>query len=54
MDARAWSLEEGKEIGLDCVADGKVVLHLRGARLTPLEDEKSIANSDRHAGARLE
>ena len=54
MNARAWSSDEGKEVGLHCVADGKVALRLRGARLTPLENNKVIATSDRHAGARLE
>lgn len=54
MIARAWSSDDGNDVGLDCVADGKIVLRLRGARLTPLEDEKSIVTADRHAGARLE
>ena len=54
MNARAWSSNNGENVGLDCVADGKVVLRLRGARLTPLEDEKAILPINRHAGARLE
>ena len=54
MNARAWSSDDGKEVGLDCVTDGKVALRLRGARLTPLENNKVMATSDRHAGARLE
>lgn len=54
MTARAWSSDDGNDVGLDCVSDGKVALRLRGARLTPLEDEKSIVAADRHAGARLE
>ncbi|KAL7916747.1 putative polyketide synthase [Trichoderma velutinum] len=54
MPARAWCLDEGKDVGLDCIADGTVALRLRGARLSPLEDENSVANADRHAAARLE
>lgn len=54
MNARAWRSDDGKEIALDCVADGKVALRLRGARLTPLENNKAVATFDRYAGARLE
>lgn len=54
MNARAWSSNDGGNVGLDCIADGNVVLRLRGARLTPLEDEKAIIPIDRHAAARLE
>lgn len=57
MNARAWSLNDGKDVGLECLSsDGlNVALRLRGARLTPLEDGRSvIANEDRHAAARLE
>ncbi|KAK3687394.1 KR domain-containing protein [Podospora appendiculata] len=54
MHARGWYLDDGKDVGLDCVADGKVVMRLRGARLTPLEDERMAASNDRHAAARLE
>ena len=54
MSASAWSSHDLGEVGLDCVADGKVALRLRGARLTPLEDEKAIIPTDRHAAARLE
>lgn len=54
MNARAWNFDDGKDIGLDCVADGRVALRLRGARMTPLDDEKSIVPIDRHAAARLE
>lgn len=54
MDAKAWSFEGGRDIGIDCVADGKTLLRLRGARLSPLEDDKSTVKSDRHAAARLE
>ena len=54
MNARAWTSNDGKEVGLDCVADGQVALRLRGARLTPLENNKTVITSDRHAGARLE
>ena len=54
MQAHAWSSPDGKTVGLDCVADGHVAMRLRGARLTPLDDEKSITNADKHAAARLE
>ncbi|EHK97193.1 putative Phthiocerol synthesis polyketide synthase type I PpsC [Glarea lozoyensis 74030] len=52
MVAEAWSLDD--KVGLDCVADGKVALRLRGARLSPLDEEKSNVDIDRHAAARLE
>jgi SAM-dependent methyltransferase len=54
MKAKAWSSNDGKDIGIDCVADGKIALRLRGARLSPLEDDKAIVSADRHAAARLE
>lgn len=53
MNATAWCSDDGGNVGLDCLADGKVALRLRGARLTPLEDDKAIVPIDRHAGARL-
>ena len=54
MQARAWNTDDGKDIGIDCIANGKTALRLRGARFTPLEDERSTAVTDRHAAARLE
>lgn len=54
MYAEAWVSSDKGDVGLDCVADGKTALRLRGARLTPLEDEKAIVPVDRHAAARLE
>jgi acyl transferase domain-containing protein len=54
MIAEAWSSDDGKDVGLDCIADGKVALRLRGIRLSPLDDEGSFADADRHAAARLE
>ncbi|KAF2179542.1 hypothetical protein K469DRAFT_693922 [Zopfia rhizophila CBS 207.26] len=54
MNVRAWSSSDGKDVGLDCIADGHVAMRLRGARLTPLEDEKTVVNVDKHAAARLE
>ncbi|KAL8643711.1 MAG: hypothetical protein Q9226_008169, partial [Calogaya cf. arnoldii] len=54
MNAKAWASSDKGNVGLDCVADGKTALRLRGARLTPLEDEKAIVSVDRHAAARLE
>ncbi|KAG8162941.1 hypothetical protein KVR01_007419 [Diaporthe batatas] len=56
MNARAWSLDDDKDVGLECLSsDGLNVLRLRGAQMTPLEDIRSVtANEDRHAAARLE
>ncbi|KAL4887827.1 polyketide synthase dehydratase-domain-containing protein [Aspergillus ambiguus] len=59
MEARAWTSKDGKEMGLDVLGDGEIVMRLRGARLTPLEDVQASyvqasSNTDRHAGARLE
>ncbi|KAL8736136.1 MAG: hypothetical protein Q9181_002526 [Wetmoreana brouardii] len=54
MDAKAWCSGDKGDVGLDCVADDRVVLRLRGARMTPLEDGKAIAPTDRYAAARLE
>lgn len=54
MDAVAWSSENGKNIGAECVADGTTALRLSGIQLTPLDDEKAIIKTDRHAAARLE
>ena len=53
MDAKAWSSTDQKNVEIDCVANGKTALRLRGARLTPLDDDKVTAISDRHAAARL-
>lgn len=54
MKAKAWYLQDGKEIGIDCVADGRTVLRLRGIRMNPLDDDRATAAADRHAAARLE
>lgn len=54
MEARAWTSQDGREMGLDVIADGEVAMRLRGARLTPLEDAQALSDADRHAGARLE
>ena len=54
MNAQAWCSNDGKEVGIDCVADGKTTLRLRGACLKPLDDENAIVSLDRHAAARLE
>lgn len=54
MSAKAWRTQQG-DMAVDCVADGRLVLRLREARLTPLDldDEAGGAAVDRHAGARL-
>ncbi|KAI9741492.1 MAG: hypothetical protein M1818_004298 [Claussenomyces sp. TS43310] len=54
MDAKTWSTSDGKDIGIDCFADGKNLLRLRGIHLNPLDGEESAIVSDRHAAARLE
>ena len=53
MYASAWDLDSQGDAQIECVADGKIVLRLRGCRLAPLDDERTIALSDRHAAARL-
>ncbi|KAL9079243.1 MAG: hypothetical protein Q9157_001861 [Trypethelium eluteriae] len=54
VHARAWCFNDGKDVGLDCTANGTIALRLRGARLIPLKDDKAIFVTDRHAAARLE
>lgn len=54
MNVKAWSSNDPKEVGIDCVADSRTVLRLRGPRLTPLDDDKIMTNLDRHAAARLQ
>ncbi|KAJ9133675.1 Thiolase-like protein [Pleurostoma richardsiae] len=53
MTAEAWSVDDGKDVGIDCVANGQLAMCLRGARLTPLEDDNVASNDDKHAAARL-
>ncbi|KAI0176547.1 hypothetical protein GGR52DRAFT_571510 [Hypoxylon sp. FL1284] len=53
MCARAWAeqgdLRRGK---VECVADGRVVLRMRGLQLTPLEEDDEASDSiDKHAAA---
>ena len=54
MRAMAWSTNDGRDFGIDCFADGETALRIRGLRMTPLEEDKVVAVSDRHAAARLE
>lgn len=51
MTAKAWCSDG---FGIDCVADGKIALRLRGIRLNPLDNDKSTVPTDRHAATRLE
>ena len=54
MYAKAWTSKDGKDIEIDCVADDKIALRLRGMRVSPLDDSRAMVSSDRHAAARLE
>ncbi|RYP84204.1 hypothetical protein DL770_005246 [Monosporascus sp. CRB-9-2] len=57
MHACAWS--EGSDVRrgrIECVADGRTVLRLRGLQLTPLNDDNGddkLKSSDVHAAAQL-
>ena len=53
MQAQAWSVGRNK-IGIECAADGRLAFRLSGIRLTPLENEETTSNPDKHAVARLE
>ncbi|EON95815.1 putative polyketide synthase protein [Phaeoacremonium minimum UCRPA7] len=53
MTAEAWSVADGKDVGIDCFANGEMTMRLRGARLTPLEDDNATDVDDKHAAARL-
>lgn len=54
MDVKAWKSTGSGALGVDCTADGKTVLRIRGVHLDPMEDEGILTTSDRYAGARLE
>ena len=55
MSAKAGKLTSTEAPGIDCVADSRTCLRLRGVYLTPIDDEKSLESMwDRHAAARLE
>ncbi|KAI0382924.1 KR domain-containing protein [Hypomontagnella monticulosa] len=53
MIAEAWYSENMSDTGVLCVANGRIALRLRGARLTPFETDSDEA-LDRHHAARLE
>ena len=53
MHAHAWS--EGRtKVGIEGSADGRLAFRLSGICLTPLENEETSLNPDKHAAARLE
>ena len=54
MTAKAWSSNAGEKIGIDCEADGKIALRLRGIRLNRLDNDKSVSVHDQYAATRLE
>ena len=54
MIAKAWCSTDMENVGVDCVADGKTVLRLRGLRMNPLDNDKSLVQFDDRHAARLE
>ena len=54
MTVKAWSLDDGRTLTIECVADGVVVLHLSGLEMTQLGDEVATRDDDHYAGAQLE
>ena len=54
MYAKAWTSKDGKDIEIDCVADDKIALRLRGMHVSPLDDSRTMVSCDRHAATRLE
>ena len=54
MTVKAWSLDDGETLTIECVADGVVVLHLSGLEMTQLGDEVATPDDDHYAGAQLE
>ncbi|RMZ86790.1 hypothetical protein DV736_g5985, partial [Chaetothyriales sp. CBS 134916] len=54
MDAKAWNLYGNKEFPcVECISDGKLVLHASGVEFRPLSDDKAFDLPDPHATARL-
>ena len=53
LQATAWSSPES-DAGIECISDGRLVMRLKGIRLTPLETESAHMEIDKHAAARLE
>lgn len=56
MHARAWTKKGDVRLGeVECVADGRLALRMRGLQLAPLEDNDEAAESiDRHAAAHVQ
>jgi len=55
MDAHVWNLVGNKEIlCVECVADGKIILHASGIQLHSLEDSSVSKEGDVYAAARLQ
>ncbi|XXG95388.1 hypothetical protein Hte_001650 [Hypoxylon texense] len=56
MHARAWAKKGDLRLGeVECVADGRPALWMRGLQLAPLEDDKRVNDSiDRHAAAHVQ
>ncbi|RYP26873.1 hypothetical protein DL766_006584 [Monosporascus sp. MC13-8B] len=54
MHACAWSKGSDLRRGrIECVADGRTVLRLRGLQLAPLDDDHKLKSGDVHAAAQL-
>ncbi|KAH7110764.1 hypothetical protein EDB81DRAFT_831591 [Dactylonectria macrodidyma] len=54
MDAKAWNKYGNKDLPcIECIADGKLVLHASGIEFRPLGDDKCSETVDVHAAARL-
>ncbi|OJJ41603.1 hypothetical protein ASPWEDRAFT_48144 [Aspergillus wentii DTO 134E9] len=53
MEAIAWSHGDGG-MSVDCNADGKLALRLRGLKFTPMDNSRQQSSNDVHAASRLE
>ncbi|KAI2617780.1 hypothetical protein GGR54DRAFT_640866 [Hypoxylon sp. NC1633] len=56
MHARAWTKNGDLRLGeVECLADGRVALHMRGLQLAPLEDDDDAVEAvDKHAAAHVQ
>ncbi|KAI1770343.1 hypothetical protein F4818DRAFT_455735 [Hypoxylon cercidicola] len=56
MHARAWTKKGDLRLGqVECVADGRTALWMRGLQLAPLEDDDGVSDSiDKHAAAHVQ
>lgn len=53
MIAEAWVGPDSADVGILCMSGGQVALRVKGARLSPLDNDGAV-DADRHKAARLE